>query len=74
MEVFLIILGAIAVIALWYAVAKEFQRIAAMKGHEEKRYFWWTFLFSAVGMTMVLALPDRSQGKSAQASDDLPEI
>ena len=73
--VILIILAAAALIYLWYCVAKEFARIAAMKGHTEARYFWWTFLLSGVGMLMVVALPDHSQGKSAPAvNDDLPEI
>lgn len=73
--VILIFLAAAALIYLWYSVAREFARIAAMKGHTEARYFWWTFLLSAVGMLMVVALPDHSEGKSAPAvRDDLPEI
>ena len=75
MLVILIFLAVAALIYLWYCVAKEFARIAAMKGHTEARYFWWTFLLSAVGMLMVVALPDHSAGKSAPAAnDDLPEI
>lgn len=70
----LIVLGAIAVIVLWYFVAKEFQRIAAMKGHDEARYFWWTFLLGPVGMLMVVALPQKAAEPEEVQSDELPEI
>lgn len=56
------------------------QRIAEMKGHHEKRYFWITFFLWIVGMLLVIALPDlknrellqRGQSESSDAS--LPEI
>ena len=70
----LIFLGAIAVIILWVYVAKEFRRIAAMKGHDEARYFWWTFLVGPVGMLMVVALPNKNKPAEAVVSDELPEI
>lgn len=56
--VLLVLLGIVLVFLLLYFVAKEFDRIAAMKGHNDRRYFWWTFLFGIVGMLMVIALPD----------------
>ena len=70
----LIVLGAILVIVLWYFVGKEFQRIAAMKGHEETRYFWWTFLLGPVGMMMVIALPQKAAAPEEVKPDELPEI
>ena len=70
----LIFLGAILVIVLWYFVGKEFQRIAAMKGHEETRYFWWTFLLGPVGMMMVVALPQKATAPEEVKPDELPEI
>ena len=70
----LIVLGAIAVIVLWYFVAREFKRIAAMKGHDEARYFWWTFLLGPVGMLMVVALPQETKAPEEIKSDELPEI
>ena len=70
----LIFLGAILVIVLWYFVGKEFQRIAAMKGHEETRYFWWTFLLGPVGMMMVIALPQKAAAPEEVKPDELPEI
>ena len=56
------------------------QRIAELKGHYEKRYFWITFFLWIVGMLLVIALPDlknrellqRGQSESSDAS--LPEI
>ena len=70
----LIVLGAILVIVLWYFIGKEFQRIAAMKGHEETRYFWWTFLLGPVGMMMVVALPQKAAAPEEVKPDELPEI
>ena len=73
----LILLAAIAVLVLWYFVAAESRRIAAMKGHDESRYFWWTFLLGPIGMMMVIALPQEVEAPDASApvvSDELPEI
>lgn len=70
----LIVLGAILVIVLWYFIGKEFQRIAVMKGHEETRYFWWTFLMGPVGMMMVIALPQKAAAPEEVKPDELPEI
>ncbi len=71
-----IILSAVATLLLFYFVAREFQRIAAMKGHEEKRYFWWSFLLGPVGQLMVVALPDRGEQKknATQPDDSLPDL
>ena len=52
------LIGSIAVLLIQYFVAREFQRIAEMKGHHEKRYFWITFFLWIVGMLLVIALPD----------------
>ena len=76
----LIFLGAIIFLAILAYVAMEFRRIAALKGHNEIRYFWWTFLLGPVGMLMVVALPDRCQApppvKNEEKSleSELPEI
>lgn len=73
----LIFLAAIVVLVVWYFAAAEFRRIAAMKGHDESRYFWWTFLLGIVGMMMVIALPQKVETPDASApviSDELPEI
>ena len=46
------LIGSIAVLLIQYFVAREFQRIAEMKGHHEKRYFWITFFLWIVGMLL----------------------
>ena len=71
-----ILIGAILLIWLLISVAREFQRIAALKGHTEKRYFWWTLFLGMVGMMMVVALPDRAAEKAAAnaPNDELPEL
>lgn len=76
MEV-LILLAAIAVLVVWYFAALEFRRIAEMKGYDEPKYFWWTFLAGPIGMMMVIALPQKTETPDASApviSDELPEI
>ena len=71
---FLIFLGAITFLVLWYFVAAEFRRIAAMKGHDEARYLWWTFFLGLVGMLMVVALPQKAAAPEEVKTDELPEI
>jgi hypothetical protein len=51
------ILGVVVGVLLLYGVAKEFGKIAEMKGHNGRTYFWWTFWLGFVGMLMVVALP-----------------
>lgn len=77
----LIVLGSIAVIVVWVFVALEFRKIAAMKGHDEAKYFWWTFLMGPVGMLMVIALPQKinipaapAPVAEAPAPEELPDI
>ena len=47
-------------IVLAFLIARSFQNIAEMKGHNGGAYFWWTFFLPPVGMMMVIALPDRN--------------
>ena len=66
--------------AAWIAViifvAKEFEHIADMKGHDGRRYFWWTFFLGPVGMLMVIALPvvNKKEVRAEDDFDDLPGI
>lgn len=55
----LLFLLSIAIIVLIYFIAKVFQEIAADKGYNDTKYFWWTFWVTPVGISMVLALPDK---------------
>ena len=74
------IVGILVVLIIQYFIAKEFQRIAEMKGHHEKRYFWITFFLWIVGMLLVIALPDLKnrellqKGQSGEGDTSLPEI
>lgn len=52
------VIGLIIGLLVLFFVAGEFQEIAEMKGHESRRYFWWTFLTGVPGMLMVIALPN----------------
>ncbi len=78
----LIFIGALLLLVLLYAVGNEFQRIAEMKGHTDKKYLWWTFLFPLAGMAMVIALPDRGSAPKKEAAaveekpaeEELPEL
>lgn len=67
----LYLLGFLAIIAgivvLYWFVGKQFYAIAKMKGHPQKKYFWWCFWAGIIGWMMVIALPDRSD-------DVLPEL
>lgn len=75
-----IIIAVIVVPVVAYFIGKEFEYIANEKGYTSKKYFWWTFLFGAVGISMVIALPDRRGGTCAASSglpmsdDEIPEI
>ena len=71
--IFIIFLGALAYLALWYFIAAEFQKIAVMKGQKTTRYFWWTFFLGPVGMLMVVALPVVTASAETVVSDELPE-
>lgn len=71
----LLILTAILVLD-WFA-AKEMYNIAVMKGHTQKKYFWWCFWMAVFGYAMVIALPDRRGGQAAQSApsaDELPDL
>lgn len=75
----------IIIIAIYidYLIAKEFKKAAELKGYKEKRYFWITFFLGAVGMLLVIALPDlknrellekQNESKETASVYSLPEI
>ena len=76
---FIIALVALVIFGL---VAYEFYIIAVMKGHDESKYFWISFLFPLAGWLMVIALPDRNAPRTVvrdtvqpnNTSDELPEL
>ena len=64
------------IIAIDWFAAKTMYEIAVMKGHPQKKYFWWCFWMAMFGYPMVIALPDR-RGEQAQrvpSADELPEL
>lgn len=64
------------IIAIDWFAAKAMYEIAVMKGHPEKKYFWWCFWMAMFGYPMVIALPDRrgAQTQSTPSADELPEL
>lgn len=83
-----IFFGCVVVLAIYGFAGSEFSRIAEMKGHNGKKYFWWCFLTGAIGWAMVIALPERkaedsdtvhndilaSESNALKTADDLPEL
>lgn len=58
-------------------IADEFFKIAKMKGHNNRKYFWISFLCGIVGYMLVIALPDNRRhigGHVPQDDDELPEL
>ena len=47
-----VIIAVIVVPVVAYYIGKEFEYIANEKGYTSKKYFWWTFLFGAVGISI----------------------
>ena len=76
----LIFFGCVIDLIIMGFIASEFRHIAAKKGFDERKYFWWTFLLSFIGMLMVIALPDHGVNKTVvpvntQLEDDeLPDL
>lgn len=64
-----IILGVcVILLVIQYFIAKEFYKIAVMKGFDETKYLVLPFLLGIAGMLLVIALPDRSRTVQSQAS------
>lgn len=65
---FVIMVVCVILLVIQYFIAKEFYKIAVMKGFNETKYLVLPFLFSIFGMLLVVALPDRRQAVQSQAS------
>lgn len=70
---YLMILAVPVAIGIGYLIAKEFYKIAEMKGHFQKKYLWISFLLGPIGWLLVIALPDRGDA-IPEIHDDLPEL
>ena len=66
--------GALAVIALACFIGRESEKIAKMKGHEGRRYFWWSFLPGGIGWAMVIALPGGCEEVAAAVPEGRPGL
>ena len=65
-----LVIGVIIGLIIVYIAARSFGKIAEMKGHDGKTYFWWVFWLGIFGMMMVIALPDRNQTVSTVSLSD----
>ena len=76
MEILIPLIILAAVFAIDWFAAKAMYEIAVMKGHPQKKYFWWCFWMAIFGYQMVIALPDRrgAQAQSVPSADELPEL
>lgn len=72
---FYLLLLAVLIVIEWFS-AKQFYAIAKMKGHSDKKYFWWCFWTGILGWSMVIALPNRGgiQTENTMGFDDLPYL
>lgn len=73
MEILLVLFVLVALLALYYFIAKLFYEVAMKKGHGDKKYFWICFWLSWIGYLLVIALPDRG-GAEKMISDELPDL
>ena len=69
----------IFLLVISYYTATQFYKVAVMKGHPEKRYFWICFWLTLPGWILVAALPDRTKdGAAGKAGgfefDELPKL
>ncbi len=69
---FIFVLVLIFALVIGYAAANTFYAIACMKGHNDRKYFWWCFACLPVGALMVIALPDRKRGAGSTSKPDEP--
>lgn len=63
----------VALLILYWFVAKWFFEVAEAKGYHNKKYFWICFWLSFIGYLLVIALPDRGNSQQA-ANDELPDL
>ncbi len=74
MTIFIYLLVLVIIVLADWFIAHTFYEIAQMKGHNERKYFWWSFV-GLPGWFMVVALPDRNLSMKKNANnDELPEL
>ena len=55
-----IISATIFLLDIRYIICKEFYAVANQKGYNDKKYFWYGFLFGLAGYLLVIALPNKN--------------
>ena len=68
------IFGIVLALVISLLVAEEFYKVAVMKGHPSRKYFWISFLLGIVGYLLVISLPVVTPSSSIINSDDLPDL
>jgi len=74
------ILGILLFLIIDWLASNEMFHIAEMKGHSDRKYFWWCFWVPLFGLAMIIALPDRKDVRQKNSEplpetfDDLPEL
>ena len=66
----LVVISVIAAVLILFGAADAFYEIACMKGHEQKKYFWWCFGMPCVGYLLVIALPDKKTERQEQKAPE----
>ena len=75
-----LVIAAIVALIINGIIAMEFQFAATEKGYDEKKYFWYSFLFGALGGLIVIALPNKKQSTNTEANpssfdkNELPDL
>lgn len=73
----------VVLLVVFYLIAREFQRVAEMKGYQSKKYFWICFFCGLAGYLLVIALPERgttqvqrpnNQNNVVSADNALPKL
>ena len=52
-----------------YIIADEFYWVAVQKGYEDRRFFWYCFLFGIAGYLLVIALPENKSEEKSMTCD-----
>ena len=75
MPVYVKIILLVLALVLDCFVAREFYKVAVMKGWAQRKYFFFAFFLTLIGYLLITALPDRG-GAAAGSFDsrDLPEL
>ena len=75
MRTVLIVVFLVAFLAADILLAREFYKIAVIKGWSSKKYFWLSIFTTFAGYLLVIALPDKGGADiTALVSDDLPDL